>query len=150
MVREFWPREVLREAQAAGKYFWNGVWKVGLITSVLLRLCSFDQPILSVLVCLGLACISASVLNSRGGYIYIPCGKKACNYVGELDYFEHMIEVFLCEDKRHLGKELNFNPCVDCSQSPTDLSVRSSGFSTHPFGRSSWFQMYWVQPEGEC
>lgn len=52
----------------------------------------------------GLACISVSVLNSRGGYIYIPCGKSACNYPGELDYFEQMTEVFLCEDEHQLGE----------------------------------------------
>lgn len=116
---------MLREAQAAGEYFCTGVWEVALIKSegfVLLFLRSLDQPSPPPL--LGLACISASVLNSRGGYIYIPCGKTACNYVGELDYFEQMTEVFLCEDKRQLGKQLSFNPFVDCLQSSRYRFVR--------------------------
>lgn len=53
----------------------------------------------------GLACISVSVFNSRGGYIYIPCGKTACNqYAGELENFEQFTEVFVCEDKNQLGE----------------------------------------------
>ena len=56
----------------------------------------------------GLACISVSVLNSRGGYIYIPCGKTASVYVGELDYFEPLTEVFLCTDEHELGNKLKF------------------------------------------
>lgn len=51
----------------------------------------------------GLACISVSVLNSRGGYIYIPCGKTVSVYGGELDYFEPLTEVFLCTDELQLG-----------------------------------------------
>jgi len=108
----------------------SGIYLVRVFCVVLsLFSCSF---IIGLFFLVGLACISASVLNSRGGYIYIPCGKTACNYVGELDYFEQMTEVFLCEDKRQLGKELSFNPFVHCSQSSTDLSVRSSGLSTYP------------------
>ena len=44
-----------------------------------------------------------SVLNSRGGYIYIPCGKTVSVYAGELDYFEPLTEVFLCTDEFQLG-----------------------------------------------
>ena len=56
----------------------------------------------------GLASISVSVLNSRGGYIYIPCGKTVSVYAGELDYFEPLTEVFLCTDELQLGNLLIF------------------------------------------
>ena len=59
----------------------------------------------NLFVFVGLACISVSVFNSRGGYIYIPCGKTACNqYAGELENFEQFTEVFVCEDKNQLGE----------------------------------------------
>ena len=51
----------------------------------------------------GVACISVSVLNWRGGYIYIPCGKRVCVYAGEIDLFEYLTEVSLCPDELHLG-----------------------------------------------
>lgn len=62
----------------------------------------------------GLACISVSVLNSRGGYIYIPCGKTTSVYVGELDYFEALTEVFLYTDEHQLGNKFIFSVRETC------------------------------------